>query len=192
MSDFYQKGIFESGGHVMTEMTLGYKQAADSLVSIIESQDGDWGILAYPILFLYRQHIELAMKAAMSWIYAYERQGVELGVGSTEPKQVEPTGYGHDLSEAWSYLRPKLEDLDLPLDSRLTDRAEGVINWIVRRDPQSMTFRYPEVWLQKMRENELDVSPLEMRQGVEEVSSAIDGLTAYLRDLIRIGEDISL
>lgn len=192
MCDFYQKGLFESGGHVMTEMTLGYKHAGDALVSIIESLDGDWGNLVYPILFLYRQHIELAMKAAMSWIYAYERQGVELGVGSTDPKQVEPTKFGHNLSEAWAYLRPKLENLDLPLDSRLTDRAEGVINWLVRRDPRSMTFRYPEVWLQKMQEHELDVSPLEVRQGVEEASAAIDGLTAYLRDLIGIGEDISL
>src|ERR1700674_2477203 len=51
-----------STGQAWYDYTTGYKEAADLLVAHIEVTGRRADKLGYPILFLYRQHLELVVK----------------------------------------------------------------------------------------------------------------------------------
>jgi hypothetical protein len=52
-----------STGQAWYDYTIGYKEAADILVGHVESTGRRADKLGYPILFLYRHHLELVVKS---------------------------------------------------------------------------------------------------------------------------------
>lgn len=52
----------QSSGQAWYDYTTGYKEAADLLVAHVEATGRRADKLGYPILFLYRQHLELVVK----------------------------------------------------------------------------------------------------------------------------------
>ena len=110
---------------------MGYREAADLLVQHLEEHGGLQDMLVYPILFLYRQYLELEIKDLI-------RQGRRLlDISGGFP-------YNHDIAGLWSICRQLLSDI-APDDSveelRETDRLIGEFAAV---DPSSMAFRYPE------------------------------------------------
>ncbi len=110
---------------------IGYKEAADLLVANIENGRRMQDTLVYPILFLYRQYLELALKELIR--DARILQDID-----------EPFPKTHRIDELWKICQTLLQQVssDEPIDclteiGRLIGEFSGV-------DPTSMAFRYPE------------------------------------------------
>ena len=111
----------------------GYKQAGDILVGYLEDNDLDTNILIFPIVFLYRQYLELHLKQII-------RDGnVLLHYTSDFPKI-------HDLSELWNNCKRIIEEV-YPDNSEQYAKDLGVVERCILefsdRDPNSIAFRYP-------------------------------------------------
>ena len=69
----------ELGGHTRLgsnpkAYTLGYRRAAEQLSRYALANQRECSSLAYPIVFLYRHHIELALKRIIYCIRGFEAQ----------------------------------------------------------------------------------------------------------------------
>jgi len=84
------------------------------------------GLLLHPLLSLWRQSVELALKAAL----------MELG-GTLDGNP------GHDLDGLFRHLLKRLAELGLSDDDELTDRVRGMIATAQFLDPFADRFRYP-------------------------------------------------
>ncbi len=106
----------------------GYKIAADALVAHIETTGHDHDKLVYPILFNYRQYIELALKG----IIRDARRLLDERGGA-------PTG--HVLTDLWNTARPLLFQLAPATDD--LDNVGYCVKRFADTDPTSQGFRYP-------------------------------------------------
>jgi len=110
---------------------LGYKDAADILVKFVETKKIKQDTLVYPIIFLYRQYLELAIKDLICQAHNL------LDIRGQFPKS-------HNINELWRLCDILLEKIS-PGDSR-DSRKE--ISRLIREfsnvDPISTAFRYPE------------------------------------------------
>lgn len=108
----------------------GYKQAADLLIEHIKERRTNQDALVYPIVFLYRQYIELRLKVLI-------RDGNQLHeIPENFPKH-------HKIDELWKQCRRILEQVwpEGPLED--LDAVEECIYQFSEKDPSSMAFRYP-------------------------------------------------
>ena len=109
----------------------GYKEAADLLVQTVEQRSASQDTLVYPVLFLYRQYLELQIKDLIR--QARRLQDVE----GDFPKH-------HRIAELWAICHKLLSEVS-PDDSvdELKEIAR-LIGEFSAIDPSSMAFRYPE------------------------------------------------
>jgi hypothetical protein len=110
---------------------LGYQDAAELLTLSYLENDRPKDRLVYPIIFLYRQHIELKLK---EFIY---------GLNYCLDKNFEFPKH-HDLLELWiefislfSLVEPK------NVSKKSFSDAESIIKEFSEYDPNSMNYRYP-------------------------------------------------
>jgi hypothetical protein len=109
----------------------GYKKAGDVLVAQIETDGHSQDLLVYPVLFLYRQFIELELKDL-------------LRAGAALHEVDQPAWQHHRLDDLWSRCL-KLVEATSPDDSLLELTQTGrLIGEFARVDPTSFAFRYPE------------------------------------------------
>src|SRR5690349_3397478 len=90
---------------------LGYKEAGDRLVKQLETDWRRQDLLVYPIVFLYRQYLELAIKGVI------QQAQVLLG----EPKDLPLT---HQIDQLWTRCSALLERVS-PGDSLEEQRQIG-------------------------------------------------------------------
>lgn len=111
--------------------STGYKEAADLLVKHIEERSAGQDALVYPILFLYRQYLELELKDIIQ---------------SARRLQDEAGGFPktHRIDELWAVCHRLLSQIS-PGDSVESLKEIGrLISEFSSVDPMSMAFRYPE------------------------------------------------
>lgn len=119
--------VNRDGFHVH-QLMRGYRAAADTLVAQIDRDEVLADLVLYPIVQLYRHHLELALKAvAVAWRRIDSEQG---------------TLDGHDLRLLWDQAKSILAT-DLPskfesIHSAITER----ISELSSIDPTGQTFRY--------------------------------------------------
>ena len=108
----------------------GYKNAADHLVDCaVESYPA--GMAVYPIVFLYRQYIELQLKDMLQMLYKYH----------TLPCRIPIT---HDLIQIWHKVRHLVERIDKSFwGIEHYDHIEARIREFALIDKGSFSFRYP-------------------------------------------------
>lgn len=110
-------------------MAEGYKTASDILVQYLESGERN-DALVYPVLFGYRQYLELRLK------------GLVLIVKRAEYLE-ETYQRIHDLERLWNSVRDHLRK-DLEADEKLAfEVVESVIAEFQALDPKSDGFRFP-------------------------------------------------
>lgn len=121
----------------------GYKTAADALVGQLDESGRDDSLLA-PIIFCYRQYIELRLKGIIKstrWLTG------------KEPR------YVHDLVELWEPLRNELVD---EAEGRESDEL-AVVDACIRKlnevDPGT-AFRYPALSTLKSEVVQVDLANL--------------------------------
>ncbi|MGJ5175522.1 hypothetical protein ACQR16_03535 [Bradyrhizobium oligotrophicum] len=110
-------------------MMAGYKRAADLMVERAIADDVDQSSLVYPIIFNYRQFIELSLK------YLISTYGHTVGVDAIWNT--------HDLGDLWKALMAVLTGYG----HRDVDGTDPTVAQIVAEfakvDPKSFSYRYP-------------------------------------------------
>lgn len=108
---------------------MGYKLAADLLAQHVADNIVHRNLLGFPVLFLYRQYLELRIK--------------ELGVAAAQflgRSYDVPTH--HDLPTLWQGVRPILDTV-FPESAGHLEAVEHRISEFSGVDPRSYVFRYP-------------------------------------------------
>ena len=110
----------------------GYKDAGDRLVELVLAELKGRDTLIYPIVFLYRQYIELRLKEII-------KQGQVL------LEKPEKTKITHDLKTLWADAKEIIDQVfEHETDSSDSLKyAEHVIKEFSTIDNQSYSFRYP-------------------------------------------------
>lgn len=110
----------------------GYKRAGDILVQYVIDKRRDQDFLVYPIVFLYRQYLELRLKEL-----------ILVGSRLLDLNAERPTT--HNLLPLWERVRPIIEEVwpDSQTNSYL-DVTEERLRELCNVDPGSYAFRYPE------------------------------------------------
>jgi hypothetical protein len=124
--------------HAVTE---GYRRGARRLVEYVMENGREQDYLVYPILFLYRHHIELSLKH----IIRRAPFVIERALTKSESKNLH---HGHQLDLLWLDLKPmfaavceaagweKVSSVD-------EEGVENHIRQLTELDPDSFSFRYP-------------------------------------------------
>lgn len=153
----------------------GYKMAADELAKKIHETGVNQDYLVYPIVFLYRQHLELILKSVIKSARQLLR---------TE-EQGHPTH--HKLKDLWPLakeLRKKIWNEEHPSEFQFIDH---VINEFTDYDPNSMAFRYPEDKQGSKPNEELrHINTRHLAEQIDKASSILWGIEfgiGYYKDL---------
>jgi len=118
------------GPDVWLPYSLGYKEAADRLVAQIEAEHRDHDLMVFPIVYLYRHYLELAVKGLI--------QQAQKLLGDTVKVPAK-----HTLVELWTTCSALLERVS-PGDSIEERRQIGrLLLEFASVDPTSTGFRYP-------------------------------------------------
>ena len=108
----------------------GYKEGAEKLVIDCIKGDGTKDILIYPIVFLYRQYIELRLKEIIIGLHYC------LGEGNDFPKH-------HRIDKIWDEMVELYKRLGEDTSGEDFKNGQRLIYEFATSDPLSMTFRYP-------------------------------------------------
>lgn len=126
---FDNANIADDGFTRLVLMTDGYKSAADLMVAATADNAPMRHVLVFPIIFNYRQFLELSLK------YQIATFGPAVGV--------ESNWKSHDLAKLWSEFVEILERYGTPDP----DEADPVVGEIIlefaKIDPGSYSYRYP-------------------------------------------------
>ncbi|HRO32050.1 MAG TPA: hypothetical protein PLQ03_01415 [Brevundimonas sp.] len=121
--------LTEPAHNRMVLMMAGYKRAADLMVAHATDDRGDRDTLVFPILFNYRQFIELSLK------YLIATYGPTV--------EIEAIWKSHDLSVLWARFQAVLEGFAVT-DPDGADEAVGrIVAEFAAVDPGSFSHRYP-------------------------------------------------
>jgi hypothetical protein len=107
-----------------------YKEAGDVLVNKVESRSSGHDVLVYPILFLYRQYLELYLKLSIRTVRIFLDEGREI-----------PTG--HKIEQLWEHLDGLYRRAFPDQSTDALDQTGRLIREFAVVDPQSTAFRYP-------------------------------------------------
>lgn len=119
--------------------TEGYRRGAARLVEYVVENQHSQDYMVYPIVFLYRHHVELVLKRIIPRAaYLLER-----ALTSKEEKHLEQ----HGLDLLWKDLEPMLGDIaDLAgwrrIDTADVDGITDYIRQLTEVDSNSFSFRY--------------------------------------------------
>lgn len=132
--------LFKSGGYRSLAACIlpkdirlvatGYKDAADDLVQLL-AEKGRNDALIFPIVFCYRQYLELQIKAITALVEKFEETGDDF-------KRL------HDLKKLWSSLKPRIKTEIDEQDQEAFAAVEDCIMQFHEFDATGMAFRYPE------------------------------------------------
>lgn len=115
-----------------TAYTEGYRRAADILIRHIDETGRDQDFLVYPIVFLYRHHIELQIKQ----VTGLARQLLRDDDSSYSNKVT------HNLNSLWETSRRAILQADDTLSSSDFTRVSAVVKALNEADLRATGFRY--------------------------------------------------
>jgi hypothetical protein len=160
--------------HFSHDMTTGYvegyRKAAERLIERVEQTHEEQDYLVYPILFLYRHHIELRLKQLLELLH-------RLGIRTRPARAV------HDLWHLWSECQPDLESLTGKEEDEWFTSVGHCIKQLADIDPMSDAFRYP-----KRRDGSKSVASLThinlatLRETMDSILDWLDGAACILSD----------
>lgn len=127
----------------------GYKQAGEVLFKQYTSAKFHGQFLIYPLVFNYRQYIELRLKELITMGYKY------LGE-ENDFRDI------HDLKKLWNTYRYDILVKIFKVDSNTLDNVERLITEFNIIDPGSFSFRYP-VTRGPNRQTTLSMSTIDLK-----------------------------
>ncbi len=167
----------------------GYRRAALHLVECVCDAGRGQDFLVYPIVYLYRHHIELTLKSIINVACFL--------VDYTLTKKDLDTLGRHGLAELWTLARPLLNPVcELGGSPAIpADDLEGIDSYILQLheyDPDGQHFRYSTTKLKGRKAKRLPSLPPELRHinirgfgiALEKLADYLDGLDMWFGDLI--------
>lgn len=149
----------------------GYKDAADALVEALAERKASLDSVVYPLVFLYRQGLELQLKLILP--LARRLAGKEA-----------LADHKHGLMPLWSELRRHLQQLDPREDDNELAAIGDFIGQLDTVDPASFAFRYPttkkgEVSLPELRH----VNVRHLAEVMDSVFMLLGGIYSWLGEM---------
>ncbi|MGG6138839.1 hypothetical protein ACQV2E_23655 [Pantoea allii] len=109
----------------------GYRRAAELLIEHIDTKGRDQDVLVYPVVFLYRHHVELALKRIIS-----------LCLLQIDDPDVKGPKAVHDLNVLWDHARKLVRKVDPSFPRANHSNTDAVIKELIAIDSGSTAFRY--------------------------------------------------
>jgi hypothetical protein len=157
----------------------GYRRAALHLAEYVCDTERGQEFLVYPIVYLYRHHIELTLKSIIHVSFFL------IDHTPTE-KDIDTLGR-HDLAKLWDLAKPLLNPIcelggspALPVDD--LDGIDSYIQQLHKHDPDGQRFRYSRTKA-KGRTARLPSLPGLKYVNIREFSTALEKLADYLEGL---------
>lgn len=164
------QGLSGSGAHP-TVYAIGYREAAEALVKHVLGTGYHQDFLVYPIMFLYRQYVELRLKE----IAVLGARLVE-----AEPPLEEMMG-GHALEPLWTFCRRivKRDDSGPTVD---LDNAERTLQKLTWADPGSFAFRYAtdKKGSRSLPEGLTTIDLVRVHEVMSGVGNLLDGIVDFI------------
>ena len=113
----------------MVLMMSGYKRAADLMVEHATAHRADRDTFVFPVIFNYRQFLELSLKYLVS---TYGRT-----------VEVDPIWNSHDLGKLWTRFEEVLDGYGLADDDGAATAVAQIVAEFAAVDPGSFSHRYP-------------------------------------------------
>lgn len=167
----------------------GYRRAALHLVEYVCETEREQDSLIFPIVYLYRHHIELTLKSIVrtsSFVTDYTMTEKELDILGR-----------HDLDNLWSLARPMLNPVcELGGSPAFPqDDLEGIDSYILQldmHDPDGQRFRYATIKSKGRKKKRLpSLSPDLKYINVREFAIALEKLADYLEAIENWFDDIA-
>lgn len=159
----------------------GYKSTADALIDhlLTLKNVGRLDTFIFPILFLYRQFIELELK----WVF------LVYGDVDRSEKIEFIRRANHNLMQLWRKTKPVLLEDAIPEEEQEVDIVEDYIKQFHKLDESSFSFRYPITKnLDQILNAEQRINLPNLRQRMDELYhffSGADGKLSSIRDYRR-------
>ena len=162
--------IAEDGFIKLVLMTEGYKSAGDLMVEYAVRHESERDLLVFPIVFNYRQFLELSLK------YQLATYGPTVGI--------EPNWSSHDLAKLWGEFLDMLGRYGTTDPDEADPIVEEIIFEFAKIDPASYSYRYPVDRQGKPLPAAIDELHLPTLGDVlEAVASYLTGCDGYLDNL---------
>ena len=110
-------------------MLEGYKKAGDLMIEQTVENPGDRDFLVFPVIFNYRQFIELSLK------YLIASYGPTVGVNQN--------WHSHNLIKLWELFLIVLEGYGTNDPDEVDPVVQGIVVEFSKIDPGSYSYRYP-------------------------------------------------
>jgi hypothetical protein len=144
------------------DYTTGYKEAADLLVAHVAETGWQAEKLRFPILFLYRQHLELMVKSLIRVCCG------ALGRNQDFPKH-------HDLHRLWQICACLLHEISPNASVDEVRETSRLFEELSSLDPSADAFRFPESKSGALSPaSGLDIDVSRVREIVEKLSFFLD------------------
>ncbi len=176
------------GGHVASGFDDivyqdGYRQAALHLVEYVCDKGSGQDFLIFPIIYLYRHHIELTLKSIIrTACKLLDELVTDIGSGILSQ---------HDLSKLWALGRPLLNQVHKMADNLAfpPDDLEGIDSYIRQmheHDPDGQRFRYPTTrkGTPSLRSGLTRISIRDLSSTLERLADYLEGIDNWFGDLI--------
>lgn len=161
----------------------GYRQAALRLVEYLCDKGSGQDFLVYPIIYLYRHHIELTLKSIVRTAYSLLDQTVT-------DKRSHPLTK-HDLLKLWELARPLLDSVceiadnsAFPLDD--LEGLESYVKQLHEHDDDGQHFRYPTTTkgTPSLRPGLTTINIRNLSNALEKLADYLEETDNWLGDLI--------
>lgn len=161
---------FRFGSDGWSYYVTGYKEAADTLVANVEVNQRQQDTFVYPIMFLYRHYLELALKSGI--IQAQRFLGL--------PPKI-PTGgrKGHQINDLWQEYAQLIAQIESGGEE--LRQAGRLIEEFARVEQKPDAFRYPEDSGGKPTLSGIDLINLRnVKEIISKIADIFDGVNALI------------
>ncbi|HVB99085.1 MAG TPA: hypothetical protein VNJ12_07110 [Candidatus Dormibacteraeota bacterium] len=165
--------------------TSGFRRAGSRLAQHVCETGSDQDFLVYPIVYLYRHHVELVLKAIVR---------VAVALLDREPTEGDHKALGgHDLSRLWDTARPLLNPVcalvpnpPFPDDDLLG--IDAYIRQLHEHDPKGESFRYATTKPKRSNRREMatvipSLNPNLKLVNIRAFAAAMEKLADYLEGI---------
>jgi hypothetical protein len=170
---------------------FGYRMAANILAEHVRGQ-GCEAVLFYPVVFLYRHHVELMLK---NLIFAFNdpavRRVTESEELSKEDRDSLQTGKkAHSLHALWGRLLPMVKALGGVVSDEEIKGISSYIQQLTEIDPHSVSFRYAtgfeetKAALGRAQKEGALVDLQTFAEAMERLAGILGGLDSYVGEII--------
>ena len=166
-----------SNGNNWSLIATGYRHAADKLVDMVIERQALADEMLYPVCFLYRHFVELALKEI-------------IGLGNLRQLGDWRTEEGHNLSDLWKKTEPVLRGLFSRMQEEELEAVGKQIAELQEIDPKADGFRFPKTKKTKNQPAQVTLAGLRhvnlrhMRDVMAGIASLLEGSIERLSEAI--------